>query len=343
VDVSAPDNPADFAAVNAASSSPLDPAMWGVDAIASVWDRRDDVTAEGLLARANVAEWVASTPERSALFVSLVKQVVGDLRSWDVEPRGVYPSGVGGITVAVVRGDQQMVGKWVAEISEVTGLVTMAMALGDAGLGPRVLAASAHGFLMDRVDPGVPLRSFAPSLDAVVRAARLLPVVRTLPLTLAATRHDPLASMRADVTDRAGDDADGFGARVLAALDGLAPWSGATSVATHGDYQLGNVLTSDHALGGLMLVDTSGVADAGYLDAGRLAVHATCDALGAGFDWDIEAVVIAVAAAAEMDVDGVAAMARVMAANTALYIKRCVPERAWEWQACDAMCAALDG
>lgn len=81
--------------------SPLDPEMWSVDAIASVWDRRDPLTASGLLSRANVSEWVSSTSKREIMFTFLVERVVNDLRCWGVEPRGIFPSGVGGYHVSL--------------------------------------------------------------------------------------------------------------------------------------------------------------------------------------------------------------------------------------------------
>lgn len=325
----------------AKNQTPLDPAMWGLDAIASTWTRRDTITADELRGKDNVAEWVTSTPERSAAFSPLVDKVRADTRAWGVETRGVFPSGVGGLTLAVVRGDHHMVGKWVAEPATLAGITAMAIALGDAGLGPQVLDTSAHGYLMERVTPGWPLRSLPPTCERVLDAARLLPMVRTLSVPLTLLETQPFLAMRAGAKELAGNDTDGFGARVLEALDELTSLVDAPPAVAHGEYQLGNILTSDSTPGGLLLIDAPGASDAGHLDAARLAVQATCDAVGSGYDWAIEDSVVAIAEAAEVDVGAVAGTARVMAANTALHIKRRVPKRSWEWRACDAMCAAL--
>lgn len=228
------------------------------------------------------------------------------------------------------------------ETEEVEGLVAVSSTFGEVGLGPRVLATSSHGFLMESVNPGVPVRSLTPQLVNVESVARLLVNVRSLPVPSVVKGNEPLAALNENIVDLAGDDIDGFGGRVCDALDALAPWLCGSTVLAHGDYQFGNVLTSDSAAGDLMLIDAAGVSDTGFFDAGRLAVHATCDALGAGLRWNIVDVVNMVADAAEVDVEGVAAMAKMMAAHTALYIKRCVPSRSWEWKACDHIYGCLD-
>jgi hypothetical protein len=324
--------------------SPLDPLMWDADAVMSVWDRRDRIDAQWLELLPNVAEWRQSTPERTERFSMLVNTIKADLSVWGVEVLGVFPSGVGGLTVAGERKGQQVVGKWVSEVDEVESFVRVAQALAAVGLGPQVVAFSSHGFLMNRVYPGVPLRSLTPSVGSVVRAAALLPIVRSLPLSVVGSKRDPFVGMRDDVMRLAGDDEDGFGARVLETLDafvGAGHLAGGPVVA-HGDFQLGNLLTCE--VGGvdaLMVVDGSGIRDSGLLDAGRLVVHATSDALGAQLDWDVEQTLVAVADAAAVNVDALVLVCRALAASTALYIKRCVPERKWESEANDFICRTL--
>ncbi len=323
--------------------SPLAVKMWSPELIASSWERREPIDSGSLRRLPNVAEWCSSSKERNDAFDSLVAEALADMQRWGAEPRGVIPCGVGSLAVAVVLTDGAGVAKWMPETGSAHRAAAMAAALHTADIGPALLASSDRGILLARVEPGVPLRSLPHDESLVVEVARLLPRVRALdPAVLdGLPRTDPIAEMASAEYSDLLDETDGFSDRALVtARAALHAVEGLSRVVGHRDVQLGNVLAGSD--GRLYLIDADGSADAGYDDAARLVTHATVDAWGRAQMWDVNLLLEQVAAVAQLDEGVLRVVALAKAAGTARYIRRCVPERAWEWRAADQLCSVLD-
>ncbi len=321
--------------------SPLDRAMWEAELIADAWERIDDLDAAHLRSKPNVAEWCASSSTRDEGLVELLEVARRDIREWGVEPRGVIPCGVGSLAVAVMTRTGLAVAKWMPETGSALRTAALIRGLHTASLGPALLDESMFGVLMEKVDPGTPLRSLAPDLRHVDAVARMLNAVRGLAVPGGVELGRPLQEMAFEEFEDLETELDGFSRRAQrTAADAVEVTSGLPLGLGHGDVQLGNVLLGPDGV--LKLIDAGGTYDSGYDDAARLAVHATVDALGAGVPWSAEDVIRRVAKAAGLDADTLRVVALAKAANTARYIKRCVPAREWEWRAADEVFLALE-
>lgn len=315
--------------------------MWEAGLIADAWERVDILDSEHLRAKSNVAEWCASSPARDEGFDKLLNAAKQDLHEWGVEARGVIPCGVGSLAVAVATRTGLAVAKWMPEPGSAMRSAALVRGLHAASLGPQLLEESPFGVLMEKVDPGTPLRSLAPDLRYVDAVAHMLNAVRELAAPAGVELARPLDEMAAEEFGDLETELDGLSRRAQrTAAAALEATNGLRRFVGHGDVQLGNVLLGPD--GRLQLIDATGTNDSGYDDAARLAVHATVDALGAGASWDAEEVIQRVARAACLDADTLRVVALAKAANTARYIKRCVPSREWEWRAADEVFLALE-
>ena len=261
----------------------LSPNMWSVEAIESVWHRQDQLSVEHLLEFENVREWVNSSESRATSLVTLLGQAKSDLDSWNVENLGIFPSGVGGITVAARGENGDCVGKWMVDGEALDLRVLSAQLLSQSRLGPEVLAVSRHGFLSRRVVPGTPIRSLMPSPSDVLDAVKLLAQLNEVPLP-AGRKLPSLTEITLLEIDACGKD--GVSNPFWSTLRHLNRRNLPTRPAcfSHGDLQLGNVLVDENRL---LLIDGLASVDEGYFDIARLVLHTFVDAAGRGEEWDL--------------------------------------------------------
>lgn len=277
--------------------------MWSIEAIDSAWLRHDELTVESLLEHENVREWVNSSLTRSTGFEELLNRANIDLENWKAIPLGVLPSGVGALTLAVQHASGFAVAKWTSEIELHESQLLAASIYQRAQLGPSVLEISSSGYLMERVQPGIPLRSFKPNLDNLMKVVELLRQIQDirfsqlpdLPSLDQITKKETLHVLSMESNNP-----------FFEFMPRQDLPTGEFRLA-HGDLQLGNILTSNDDLS---VIDGLALKDNGYWDAARLVMHSFVDAYGQGIRWDLASLFKEVSGCLEIDFDSLCLYAK---------------------------------
>lgn len=331
--------------------------MWGTAEFVDVWKRRDPFTSESLLSRPNVGAWAASTQERGDGFEALVVAAQRDISAWGATPLGVFSCGYGGVSVALDlpgpdRRQRQGVGKWVAERDRVAAIAEGSQVLCEMGIGPAVLNVSDAGLLLERVVPGLPLRTLSPSLDGLRAAMETLAKLRGTPARRRGeVRHllsPPLVEVSDWVTEagRTSFDAglsDHYALAVTCLYEAVELVDAQIEGFGHGDYQSGNVLLASGAgLGGPMaVVDVVGTTDNGLVDAARFTTAWLVDAHMLGISLGIDAAIVLAAGQVGLDESELAKMCRLISGITGFHVRRTGPDRVSEYEGYSQLLRAL--
>jgi len=250
----------------------LDTSMWSEDSIQSSW-KYDPNCLQNLTSQKNVNEFMKRSRENHDFVIATITNIEAVTNKHNLKIINHFPSGVGGLTFSVIdENNNHCVLKFYSDEQQFMKAKESTQLIYKVGLGPEILTVGSNYLVFEAIKPGTPIRSKKISLNILEQLIKDLGVLSKIPYSRFDKNnvwHKELRIKLEDLSARY-NEVD----NLLKYLDKI---KDKEVYFSHGDAQLGNILTGNTHYS---WIDPEPELAPKEADLARLYTHTCSDLLG---------------------------------------------------------------